>query len=108
MPERISCALSGQWSTRATSFLNCATNWEIEKQAAMLGLPRTYWTNTWFSEKLPQLCAEYHASAGYLPSTPTGGALPFHPNSGVTHFYGVGAYLRSPADLRQADVKFTP
>jgi beta-mannosidase len=33
--------------------------------------------------------------------------LPFHPRSGVAHYYGVGAYLRSVADLRKDDVAFT-
>jgi beta-mannosidase len=31
-----------------------------------------------------------------------------HANRGLTHFYGIGAYLRSPAELRQTDVRFTP
>src|SRR5204862_5110252 len=29
-------------------------------------------------------------------------------HTGITHYYGIGAYLRSPTELRQADVKFTP
>lgn len=81
---------------------------EIEQQAAMLGMPRELWRNDWFGEELPALCAELHPGTGYLPSTPCGGVLPFHTNAGVTHYYGVGAYLRPVSDLRQADVKFTP
>src|SRR6185295_12866030 len=38
---------------------------------------------------------------------PTGGVLPFHTAAGITHYYGIGAYLRSPRELRQSDVKFT-
>ena len=83
-------------------------NSEIEQQAAMLGMPRDLWRNGWFGEELPGLCAENHPGTTYVPSTPSGGVLPFHTGSGVTHYYGVGAYLRSPAELRQADVKFTP
>ncbi len=83
-------------------------NSEIEQQAAMLGMPRDLWRNMWFAEDLPALCAEHHPGTAYVPSTPSGGVLPFHASSGVTHYYGVGAYLRSPAELRQADVKFTP
>lgn len=83
-------------------------NSEIEQQAAMLGMPRDLWSNHWFRETLPTLCEELHPGTVYVPSTPTGGVLPFHPSDGITHFYGVGAYLRSPAELRQADVKFTP
>ncbi len=83
-------------------------NSEIEQQAAMLGMPRELWRNTWFGEDLPKLCAANHPGTAYVPSTPSGGVLPFHASSGVTHYYGVGAYLRSPAELRQADVKFTP
>lgn len=83
-------------------------NSEIEQQAAMLGMPRELWRNSWFGGQLPSLCAAYNGGTVYLPSTPSGGVLPFHASSGVTHYYGVGAYLRSPSELRQADVKFTP
>ncbi|MDB5335343.1 MAG: hypothetical protein JWN70_962 [Planctomycetaceae bacterium] len=83
-------------------------NSEIEQQAAMLGMPRDLWRNHWFGDDLPALCAANHPGTAYVPSTPSGGILPFHANTGVTHYYGVGAYLRSPAELRQVDVKFTP
>ncbi|WP_010587318.1 glycoside hydrolase family 2 protein [Schlesneria paludicola] len=83
-------------------------NSEVEQQAAMLGMPRERWSNPWFAERLPALCAELHPGTTYVPSTPTGGVLPFHPSTGISHFYGVGAYLRPPTELRQAGVKFTP
>jgi beta-mannosidase len=83
-------------------------NSEIEQQASMLGMPRELWRNEWFAERLPGLCAELHPGTGYVASTPEGGVLPFHASSGICHYYGVGAYLRSPLELRQADVKFTP
>jgi beta-mannosidase len=82
-------------------------NSEVEQQAAMRGAPRQTWRNDWFATQLPQLCAEYSPDAGYVPSSPCGGDLPFHVRQGVAHYYGVGAYLRSPADLRKDDVKFT-
>ena len=80
---------------------------EIEQQASMLGVPRELWRNRWFGELLPGLCAARHPGTIYVPSSPSGGDLPFHTNSGVTHYYGIGAYLRSLRELRQADVKFT-
>lgn len=83
-------------------------NSEVEQQAAMLGMPREIWRNEWFANRLPDLCKAHHPGATYVPSTPSGGAMPFHVKTGVTHYYGVGAYLRSPAELRRADVKFTP
>ena len=83
-------------------------NSEIEQQAAMLGMPRELWRNAWFGVRLPELCAELHAGAPYVPSTPSGGVLPFHTRTGLAHYYGIGAYLRTPAELRAADVKFTP
>jgi beta-mannosidase len=83
-------------------------NSEVEQQAAMLGVPRAAWRNRWFASRLPALCAEYCPAAVYVPSTPSGGALPFHVREGVAHYYGVGAYLRSPRDLRKDDVRFTP
>lgn len=82
-------------------------NSEVEQQAAMLGMPENVWRNRWFGEQLPELCAKYHAGTLYLPSTPSGGVLPFHSRSGVSHYYGIGAYLRSPSDLRKDDVAFS-
>jgi beta-mannosidase len=81
-------------------------NSEVEQQAAMVGMPRELWRNRWFAETLPALCAASHPGTVYVPSSPSGGVMPFHVGTGVTHYYAVGAYQRSPAELRQADVKF--
>ncbi|MCU1230569.1 MAG: hypothetical protein JWO97_3453 [Acidobacteria bacterium] len=78
-------------------------NSEVAQQAAMLGVPRELWSNALFGELLPSLCD----GDVYVPSTPTGGALPFHTGSGVTHYYGVGAYRRPLTDARRANVRFT-
>jgi beta-mannosidase len=83
-------------------------NSEIEQQAAMLGMPREVWTNSWFSEILPEFVTRLHPGTAYVPSTPTGGVLPFQPDTGLTHYYGVGAYLRPTTDVRRSNVKFTP
>jgi beta-mannosidase len=82
-------------------------NSEVEQQAAMLGAQREFWRNRWFASRLPELCAEYSPGSVYVPSSPSGGVLPFHVRDGVAHYYGVGAYLRSPQDVRRADVAFT-
>jgi beta-mannosidase len=83
-------------------------NSEIEQQAAMLGVPRETWRSSLFDELLPAVCGEMHPGVPYVPSTPSGGVLPFHTASGLTHYYGVGAYMRPMTDVRRADVKFTP
>lgn len=81
---------------------------EIEQQAAMLGLPQSEWSGPFFAEELPRLCADRHPGIPYFPSTPTEGVLPFHPSSGLAHYYGVGAYRRPLTDARLARVRFTP
>ena len=85
----------------------CCGNSEIEQQAAMLGMPRELWSNHWFREQLPELCRQYHPASVYVRSTPCDGVLPFQPEQGLSHFYGIGAYRRSLSELRQAGVKFT-
>ncbi len=79
---------------------------EVEQQAAMLGLPRELQRGALFYELLPRLCAELAPSTAYVPSSPSGGELPFIANAGVTHYYGVGAYLRPLDDARRAEVRF--
>jgi beta-mannosidase len=83
-------------------------NSEVEQQAAMVGAPRGFWRNALFAEVLPELCAELHPGTLYVPSTPSGGALPFQADQGVTHYYGVGAYRRPLEDVRRANVRFAP
>ena len=82
-------------------------NSEIEQQGAMLGLAKSEWQNSLFTQLIPELCDTLHPGIPYISSTPTGNILPFHSNKNVTHYYGVGAYLRPVAELRQHDVKFT-
>ena len=80
---------------------------EIAQQAAMLGLPAADWINNFFAESLPEYCSHWHPEIPYFPSTPWGGALPFHVATGISHYYGVGAYRRPLEDARAARVKFT-
>ena len=81
-------------------------NSEVEQQAAMLGMPAECWRNELFSTLLPALCCREHAGIPYIPSTPSGGMLPFHVGEGVSHYYGVGAYLRPLNEVKSAGVRF--
>lgn len=83
-------------------------NSEVEQQAAMLGVPQEKWRSDLFAKLIPDLCQHWHPGIPYVPSTPSGGTLPFHVGRGVTHYYGVGAYLRPIGDVRRANVRFTP
>lgn len=79
---------------------------EVEQQAAMVGLPRELWSNTLFGERLPAICAQLRPDLPYWPSSPTGGALPFHVRSGIAHYFGVGAYQRPIDDARLRGPRF--
>lgn len=79
---------------------------EISQQAAMMGLPPGTWVNEFLVGALPALITTLHGGVPYFPSTPWGGALPFHVGAGIAHYYGVGAYRRPLADVRTARVKF--
>jgi beta-mannosidase len=79
---------------------------EVAQQASMLGLPREAWSGPLFDEWLPNLAAEQRPDVPYVPNSPSGGELPFIANTGVTHYYGVGAYLRPLDDARRAEVRF--
>ncbi|MFK3779007.1 glycosyl hydrolase 2 galactose-binding domain-containing protein [Agrobacterium sp. NPDC089420] len=79
---------------------------EMYQQGAMLGLPEQIWKGALTEEILPELVAGKRPDAAYVANSPSGGALPFFPNAGVGHYYGVGAYCRPLEDARRADIRF--
>jgi beta-mannosidase len=80
---------------------------EIAQQAAMLGLSSEERSDPLTSELLPRLVEELAPHVPYVPGSPSGGALPFQVDEGLSHYYGVGAYLRPLDDARRAEVRFT-
>jgi beta-mannosidase len=79
---------------------------EIHQQAAMFGLPPDFWSGPITDEIIPAICQRMRPDVPYVPNSPYGGAMPFSPNAGVTHYYGVGAYMRPLEDARRAEVRF--
>jgi beta-mannosidase len=83
----------------------CGNN-EVEQQPAMMGLDPELGRDPLWDEELAALVAGSGAGCAYVRSTPCGGALPFHANAGVTHYFGVSGYFEAPAAARRADVRF--
>lgn len=81
-------------------------NSEVEQQVAMLGLPRDFGRNEFFTSTLPGIAQSIGVDSTYLLSAPTGGTLPFRTNEGVANYFGVGAYLRDLGDVRRSAVPF--
>ncbi|MCO6185299.1 glycoside hydrolase family 2 protein [Rhizobium sp. L1K21] len=79
---------------------------EMHQQAAMLGLPKETYEGPLTQEIIPQIVSRIRPDCVYVPNSPHGGAMPFSPNAGVTHYYGVGAYCRPLDDARRANVRF--
>jgi len=79
---------------------------EVAQQAAMFGLPSSSWSGPLLDEILPRAAARLRADVIYVAQSPAGGDLPFSTDGGVSHYYGVGAYLRPLEDARRADVRF--
>lgn len=79
---------------------------EMEQQAAMLGLPRASWTQGALAAAITEEATARRPDLIQIANSPSGGPLPFVANAGVTHYYGVGAYMRPLEDARRADVRF--
>lgn len=81
-------------------------NSEVEQQVAMLGLDPELGRGELFGELLPRLAREAGCDVPYVPSAPCGGDLPFRPQTGIAHYFGVGGYRRPLEDARLAEVRF--
>ncbi len=95
----------GALGGRAALAVVCGSS-ETYQQAAMLGLPPERWTSPLLEERIPAIAEETVPGVPYVPSTPSGGEMPFDPDVGVSHYFGVGAYLRPLDDARRAHVRF--
>jgi beta-mannosidase len=79
---------------------------EIYQQGAMMGLPESRWKGPLCEEILPELAENFRPDVPFAANSPVGGVLPFSPNEGIAHYYGVGAYQRPLDDARRAEVRF--
>jgi beta-mannosidase len=79
---------------------------EVDQQAAMFGLPPALRMQPLFTEHLPAIVARERPDVPYVSNSPSGGVWPFSTNTGITHYYGVGAYQRPLDDTRRAQVRF--
>jgi beta-mannosidase len=80
---------------------------EVAQQVSMMGLPPALWTGPLYEEILPAAVARLRPDVPYVPHSPGGGDLPFSTHTGISHYYGVGAYMRPLEDARRANVRFT-
>ena len=90
---------------RPSTAIVCGSS-EGDQQPAMLGLPPDTWRPTMLGVTVPALVRERAPEVAYVPSTPSGGTFPFTTDTGVTHYYGVGAYRRPFDDVRRSNVRF--
>jgi beta-mannosidase len=81
-------------------------NSEVEQQVAMLGLDPSLGRGELFGRVVPEGLRAAGLDAVYVPSAPSGGALPFRPATGIANYYGVGAYRRPLEDARHSGVRF--
>lgn len=79
---------------------------ETYQQASMYGLSPERYESELLEQTIPRILESVVPDVPYLPSSPSGGDPPFRPDTGVAHYFGVGAYRRPLDDARLAGVRF--
>jgi beta-mannosidase len=79
---------------------------EIEEQAAMFGVTREKWGSALIDRVIPGLAGALLPGVPYVSSSPTGGDIPFQPDEGDCHYWGVGSNLRPASDARRSGIRF--
>jgi beta-mannosidase len=79
---------------------------EVDQQAAMFGLPESMREQALFTQQLPAIVERERPDVPYVRNSPSGGVWPFSTRTGITHYYGVGAYQRPLDDVRRSEVRF--
>jgi beta-mannosidase len=79
---------------------------EVLQQAAMFGLASDRIDDSLYTTVIPEAVRRVRPDVAYVINSPSGGDLPFQSDTGVAHYYGVGAYLRPFDDARRAGVRF--
>ncbi len=77
---------------------------ETVQAAVMAGRPASEWGHALFDRVLAGAAAAGRPDVPYVTNAPSGGELPIGGSAPVSHFFGVGAYLRPLADA--AGVRF--
>ncbi len=79
---------------------------EIEQQAAMLGLSPGRYALPLIGTTIAYLASRLLPGVAYVTNSPSGDGHSFQVDTGVAHYFGVGAYLRSLDDARRSGVRF--
>jgi beta-mannosidase len=79
---------------------------EIEEIAAMNGLSADRRQVELTSKLIPSLVEDLLPDVVYVNESPSGGAFPYQTHVGVSHYFGVGGYLRPLEDARLSNVRF--
>ncbi len=103
--ERETEQLVDRLAARPSTAVLCG-NSEVEQQVAMLGLDPSLGRDDFYAVTLPRIARAAGSDAVVVPSSPTGGDLPFRPDRGIANYYGVGGYRRPLSDARAAGVRF--
>jgi beta-mannosidase len=83
----------------------CGGN-ETEQQPVLMGIGESIPAIRAINDVIPAALASAGANVTYVTSSPSGGRFATDLAAGVSHYFGVGAYLRPLSDVRSAGVRF--